>query len=256
MAVRSVNSTLRRRAHARFATANKVEKEYLKALRGLVRNIDGLIKGFAHREGRDFSALGTLLENYSEVITPWAESVVDKMMNRIIERDANEWAKLGRDTGIELRRELETAPTGDIFRSYMREQVELIKSIPRQAGQRVHEITLEGVQTGRRAEDMVGDIMALGSKTQSRVMCIARTEVARTASALTMARAKHIGATHYYWRTSGDADVRESHKKMANKIIAWDDPPEVEPGKFYHAGMFPNCRCYPEPILDPEQLNV
>ena len=67
---------------------------------------------------------------------------------------------------------------------------------------------------------------------------IAKTEVARTASALTMARATHIGATHYYWRTSSDADVRKSHKKMNGKIIEWANPPKVDENvEPYHAGM-------------------
>jgi uncharacterized protein with gpF-like domain len=40
---------------------------------------------------------------------------------------------------------------------------------------------------------------------------------------------------------------------MNGKVVAFAEPPEVEPGKFYHAGSFPNCRCYIEPIISEEE---
>jgi SPP1 gp7 family putative phage head morphogenesis protein len=104
-------------------------------------------------------------------------------------------------------------------------------------------------RSGRRASEIQKDILETGKVTESRAKLIARTEIARTAAGLTMARAKFVGSTHYVWRTSDDPDVRSSHKKMNGAVIPWDSPPQVEPGKRYHAGMFPNCRCYPEPIL-------
>ena len=95
-----------------------------------------------------------------------------------------------------------------------------------------------------------GDSVKLtGKVTESRAKLIARTEIARTSNGLTMARATHIGVTHYVWRSSQDGSVRESHKKMNGSIIPFDHPPEVEPGERYHAGMIYNCRCFMEPIL-------
>ena len=91
--------------------------------------------------------------------------------------------------------------------------------------------------------------METGKVTESRAKLIARTEIARTASGLTMARATHVGATHYIWRTSGDADVRNSHKEMNGKVIPFSKAPTLSDGTASHAGMIYNCRCYAEPIL-------
>ncbi|MGN5479510.1 phage minor head protein [Cupriavidus basilensis] len=57
-----------------------------------------------------------------------------------------------------------------------------------------------------------------------------------------------IGSPGYFWRTSGDKDVRDSHRDMEGKFVEWDKPPTLD-GMTGHAGCFPNCRCYPEPAL-------
>ena len=234
----------------RFAIAARIEKQYLSQLRSLTSNIDAMLNAMSGKP----EALIDLLTRYSFTIEPWAESIAEKMVSSIIERDATAWIQLGYDMNRSLKKELDSSPTGLDFQKFMREQVTLIKSLPLEAGQRVHKVTIEGLGSGRRAEDIQNDILQTGKVTLSRAQLIARTEVARTASGITMSRAKYVGSTHYFWRTSGDSDVRSSHRKMKNKIIAWDDPPEVDPGKFYHAGMFPNCRCYPDPIL-PDEYN-
>jgi SPP1 gp7 family putative phage head morphogenesis protein len=236
----------RRAAKERFAVASRMEKEYARQLRYLTRHIDHLVKGMADQPDE----LVAMLTAYSTTIDPWARSVANKMLLRIASKDEQAWISMGRAIGKELRKELDNAPTGQALSQFLDEQVTLIKSLPLEAGQRVHRLTQEGLTTGRRAEAIRKDILETGHVTASRAQLIARTEVARTASGLTMARAQHVGATHYYWRTSSDGDVRESHKKMNGKIIAWNAPPEVDPGKFYHAGMFPNCRCWPSPILE------
>lgn len=243
-------ATLRKRAKERFATASKVEKEYFRQLRHLTQNIDRLVKTMSDQPNE----LIQMLNQYSAILEPWSRSVATKMIARIDNKDVNAWIRSGREIGKELKKELDEAPTGFALQQFLNEQVTLIKSLPIEAAQRVHKLTLEGIATGRRAEDIRKDILETGNVTKSRAQLIARTEVARTASGLTMARAKSIGSTHYYWRSSEDGTVRESHKKMNGKIIAWDDPPEVDPGYRYHAGMFPNCRCYPEPIIDQNKI--
>jgi len=239
---------LRRKARERFATANRLEAEYARQLRLLARQVDGLVRMHGDRP----EELARLLRQYAETIKPWAGSVAEGMVATVAQKDEAAWDKLGKDIGRELRKELRTAPTGAALQAFMREQVKLIKSLPEEAADRVMHVVAVAAVEGKRADAVMKDIMETGKVTESRARLIARTEVARVASGLTMMRAKHVGSTHYVWRTSGDADVRESHKKMAGKVVAWDEPPEVDPGKRYHAGMFPNCRCYPEPILTDE----
>ena len=247
----------RKKAEKRFNVASKIEMEYIHLMRTLTSHIDHLIsvtvdKEMDHHELQNaMHRIDWLLSDYSEAIKPWARATAEKIVQRIHKVDENEWVQLGRLMGRELRNELQNAPTGNVVRLFLNEQVRLITSLPIEAAKRVHDLTLDGITEGKRASDIATRILETGNVTKNRATLIARTEVARTASALTMARATHIGATHYYWRTSSDADVRKSHKKMNGKIIEWANPPKVDENvEPYHAGMIWNCRCYAEPILD------
>lgn len=241
----------RRKARERFQLAERLETEYLRALRKVTKQVDNIVKEMAPGGVVNNSVqLQNILRGYAKLIEPWAESVARRMLKRIADKDENAWAKLGKSLGIGLRKEINEAPTGVFFQMFMQEQVRLITSLPIEAAERVHKLTTEGmIAGGRRASEIQNDILETGSVTESRAKLIARTEVARTASALTMARAKHVGGTHYIWRTSGDADVRKSHKDMNGAVIPWDTPPILSDGSQTHAGMIYNCRCYPEPIL-------
>lgn len=244
------NKELRRAARERFALAERLEAEYLRSLRQLTRQVDHIVKGMApNGVVRNSAELQKVLYQYAQAIEPWARGVAEKMLLRIAQKDERAWIQLGRAMGKSLREELDNAPTGQMLKSFLNEQVHLITSLPIEAAQRVHKLTLEGVVQGTRAEEVAKEILRTGKVTESRAKLIARTEVARVASGLTLTRAQHVGVTHYVWRTSGDTDVRASHKAMNGKVIPIDQPPEVDPGKHYHAGQFPNCRCWCQPIF-------
>lgn len=246
---------LRRKARERFALAERLEAEYMRALRNLTRQVDTIIKTMApNGKVRNEMALQQALRKYSEAITPWAETVAAKMIARVAKKDESNWTVLSRNVGMNLHNEIQNAPTGDFLRQMLNEQVHLITSLPLDAAQRVHELTLKGMVQGARATEIQKEILKTGKVTESRAMLIARTEIARTASGLTMARSQYVGCTHYVWRTSRDGSVRESHKHMEGKVIAWADPPTLEDGTKTHAGMIYNCRCYAEPIL-PEIID-
>lgn len=193
-----------------------------------------------------------ILQRYAEALTAWAEAAAMRMLRDVEAVDRSAWAVLSSEMSQELQREIARAPTGEILRQRMNEQVALIKSIPLDAAKRVHEFSLKGLETSTRGEDIRAAILASGDVATSRATLIARTEVARTASLLTQARAEFVGSTHYIWRTSGDTDVRAGHRAMNGKVFRWDDPPEVnENGRVlrHHPGQIWNCRCYPEPII-------
>jgi SPP1 gp7 family putative phage head morphogenesis protein len=236
----------RRAARERFATAQRVEAEYMRSLRQLTRQVDHMVRGMA---GRDNAALERMLRQYSEIVEPWAKTVAEKMVADIARRDATAWSALGRSIGRSLKKELQTAPVGHALQGFLGEQVRLITSLPLEAAERVHKLTTEGLVSGRRAEEITRDILETGGVTESRARLIARTEIARTASGLTMARAQHVGSTHYIWRTVGDSDTRKSHKAMNGVVVPWASPPVLSDGTTTHAGMIYYCRCYPEPIL-------
>lgn len=196
--------------------------------------------------------INDILKRYAEALTSWAEATALRMLTDVEQVDRAQWAVLSAEMSQEIRREIASAPTGQILRKRLDEQVALIKSIPLNAAQRVHELTLRGLETSTRGEEIRRAILASGDVATSRATLIARTEVARTASLLTQARAEYVGSVAYIWRTSGDTDVRPGHRAMNGKVFRWDDPPEVEEnGRVmrHHPGQIWNCRCYPEPII-------
>lgn len=174
------------------------------------------------------------------------------MLLEVDSREREAWRALGNAISTALRDEILSAPIGDTLRQRLDDQVELILSIPIEAGQRVHRLTLQALEDSTRAKAIAQQIRASTEVAESRALLIARTEVARTASVLTQARCEYVGSTGYIWRTSEDEDVRPGHKAMANKVCEWANPPEVDEGgrrMRFHAGQIWNCRCWPEPIL-------
>ena len=170
------------------------------------------------------------------------------MISEVNAHDLNEWRKRGQDLSRGIRIEIATTPIGATVQRLMDEQVTLIKSIPLDAGRRVHELTMKGLASSTRGDEIVKEIMRSGEVTVNRAKLIARTEVSRTAANLTQARAQHIGSEGYVWETSHDSDVRPSHKAMQGKFIRWTDPPTLD-GMTGHAGCLPNCRCWARVIL-------
>ncbi len=148
--------------------------------------------------------------------------------------------------------------------SLLFEQVDLIKSIPIEAGLRAQKIAFEAALSGTRAAVNTDTIKQLekelGLSTEvakSRAMLIARTETARANAAINQARAKSIGSRQYRWHNSGDEAVRESHRiykgqRLQGRIFSWDNPPTLSDGMTGHPGTFPNCRCFAEPIFEDE----
>lgn len=49
----------------------------------------------------------------------------------------------------------------------------------------------------------------------------------------------------FRWKTQGDSHVRETHRKLENKIFAWNNLPKID-GQEVEPGSQWGCRCYGE----------
>jgi len=247
----------RKAARERFVKARRAEKQYGQRLRQVAKQVGDLIKGFAPQGVvTNPAGLDEALRRYAQALEPWARAVGARMVADVARRDQAAWAEASAELTRNLAREVATAPMGAAMAADLERQVTLITSLPLEAAQRVHELTTEAlVATSARASEIRDMILASGHVTKSRAMLIARTEVARTATVLTRARAKHIGSPGYIWRTSADPDVRKDHQELEGQFVAWDDPPiaDQRTGARAHAGSIYNCRCYAEPVL-PDEL--
>ena len=233
-----------------FRNTRKTEMRYVMQLRRLAVKIGQLVASFPDPVGNPTVAdqIARALNAYANTITPWARATAARFTADINVENAKAYAEHSREMSRRLRAELARAPTGEMMRLMQAEQVELIRSLPIEAGQRVQKLVVESLVKSERASTIAKMIQNTEGVTKSRATLIARTETSRTASNLTMARAMYVGSTGYIWRTAGDSDVRESHRSMAGRVVNWDDPPELD-GMRGHAGCLPNCRCWPEPLI-------
>lgn len=231
----------------------RVEREYGRALKSVAWHVGDLIRAFKAGADETNSALNNLLRAYSDALKPWARVTAARMLGDVDAQDKRSWASLGEAISGQLHHDLRRTEMGDVMRERLHAQVQLITSLPLEAGERVHRLTLEALESGGRANAIAEEIARSGEVTASRAQLIARTEVAKTASILTQTRAESAGSTHYFWRTAGDADVRPGHKAMSGRICEWARPPAVNEGgrlMHHHPGQIWNCRCWPEAIID------
>jgi len=239
---------------AAFRASQAAEREYARALNGVARNVRKII---AEAEADPTSAakaekVRKALASYSELLTPWAKTTANVMLKRADLKSEKAFAQTAKTIGRELREEMKNSgAVAQAFQARLDENVRLITSLPTEAGERVTSIVTEGLANGTRADVLARSIGELGDVTESRALLIARTESSKATTALTKARAETVGSDGYIWRTSGDGAVRPSHAKMNGKFVEWDSPPTLD-GMTGHAGEFPNCRCYAEPVLPQE----
>lgn len=218
------------------------ERRYAQALNGLANHIEALLAG------GDPATSIIRLDQYASTIDQWATVTAQMMIDDVNARNRQFWRQQSEQIGRALAVELANTDIGQAVQDELRLQVELIKSLPRQAALQVHELALGAMTDGQRAAGLVDSIIALGSKTRSRAMLIARTEVGRVSGEMTKARAMTAGSDGYIWRSAEDRDVRPSHKKMNGQFVKWSEPPTLD-NLTGHAGCLPNCRCYIEPVI-------
>lgn len=142
------------------------------------------------------------------------------------------------------------------------ENATLIKTIPSLFAQKATEYATEEYLKGNRASVVKEKILKLyGDLTEVEAQRIARTEISKTSSQLTQIRSKAVGIDWYVWRTSKDQRVRHSHDIMEGVLVNFNNPPSPEALAnekhtygVYNAGEIFNCRCYPEPVIDFDDI--
>jgi SPP1 gp7 family putative phage head morphogenesis protein len=241
------------RAKSPFQLNRGIENRYAMRLRGLAAKIGRLVTGYSDplNDGEQRFRIQQALTAYADQITPWAQALAGRVVREIDWANRKAFAEHSAEMSRTLRRELENAPTGEMMRFMRAEQVQLIRSLPLEAAERVQEIALKNLTTtGLRADSLAKEIQRTGDVTKSRATLIARTETSRTSSNLTQARAIYVGSVEYTWETAEDSDVRPSHARMQDQVVQWASPPTLD-GLRGHAGCLPNCRCHPAPIIPP-----
>ena len=253
-----------------YTLTKRVEQQYGRDLYNVSHQVDRMVNSFISRidmnkdriEIEDVGDLIDKLQEYSEKLQSWAERTANKMIYSLESQDLNQWKQHSERMSALMKQQLSQADIRRIMRRYMDDNVRLIKSLPLNAAQRVHELVMGNLTTGRRPASVAKEIMKTGQVTQSRANLIARTETGRATTGLIMARAESIGLDFYIWYStggfSGDGRTRKAHRHMNGVICKWDDVPNPEalfpdpkakPYGNYLPGATFNCRCFAAPLI-------
>ncbi|WP_434463142.1 phage minor head protein [Serratia plymuthica] len=173
--------------------------------------------------------------------------VGQKMFLQVEREEWNQWKSVSQQISEGLRDVVGNTPIGQVTQDIVYRQIQLMKSLPLEAAERVREIQQRAMQAtihGERPDALYEMIMRSGDVAAGRAKMIARTEIGRATGALTQARALSVGSEGYWWRIEG-AGTRPSHFKMRDKFVYWHNPPTLD-GMTGHAGCLPNCKCHPE----------
>ena len=247
----------RARNKAKFKASSTAERNFYRALKKVAQNsghiVDNYTEGATIKNER---AMMKALKDYSEQLGPWATKQAAKLLDQVRKSNNRAYANNSKAMGKLIKAGVAETETGQVALSLLYEQVDLIKSLPLEAGLRAQEIAYKNFINGTRAipdQQMVEQLKKeMGMSTEvavNRAKLIARTETARANASFVEARAKSVGVKGYIWRTSMDGAERESHAKMNGKYVAYDKPPTLIDGMTGHAGTFPNCRCWQDPVL-------
>jgi SPP1 gp7 family putative phage head morphogenesis protein len=196
-----------------------------------------------------------------------ATRLAARMVTMVAQGNSRSWrqaatkASKGRFIYNMLKKELQGG-LGDRITGIVQSNAEYISTLPNNIAERTTAYIQRETMKGRRSEDIMKDIKPYMQHLKNfEVQRIARTEVAKTDTAITRVRAESIGLNWYEWETSHDARVRPSHKIMNGVLINWNDPPSPESLAHeksvghYHAGEIYNCRCPALPVLSLSGLS-
>lgn len=236
-----------------FQASRAAEAEFHRQLKKIARASGGLVEAHVHGPTiRNEKQMMEALRAYSKALGPWAERQAQKLLTQVMRKNTKAYQQKSKLMGTELKAGLAQTNVDMVANALMEEQVALIKSIPIEAGERAQSLAMEAVLNGTRADEIAKELMRTTKVTESRATLIARTETARANASITQARAISIGASGYIWRTTMDGAERESHAKMNGKYVKYAKVPTLDDGTTGHAGSFPNCRCWQDPVFENE----
>jgi SPP1 gp7 family putative phage head morphogenesis protein len=235
-----------------WRVAKQTEQAYLRDILAMLRKV------YADITDPTVSVIGA-----SEFIERYAWQAAQRMVTGVLYGSARTWREAARKAmrGQEiyelLNQELQ-GPIGERVRELIRENAQLIRSLPQDIAQQVAQEIATATVEGRRPESITSLVPYVA---KWKAQLIARTETSKATTALTQARSESLDVIWYVWQSSQDERVRLSHRKMQGVLVQWDDPPSPEQlaGErsygHYQAGNIFNCRCYPEPLLRFDQVS-
>lgn len=245
--------------------SRRIENEYLKTLYTLCDMFRKIAQSVGGDQALYMQRMNQFQNSYQ--YEKYIMSAVKRMVTPIADINAKTWREAARKSTrgrflYDLLMEELQQGKDILINDQLLENAALIKTLPNDIAEKVVKDIADEALKGKRARSIEKIIKQETDKhSRASARLIARTEVAKTQSALTRVRAQSLDMQWYVWRTALDGNrVRPSHRLMEGVLVNWNDPPSPEAlageksvGN-YHAGNIWNCRCFSEVLVDIDDV--
>lgn len=179
-------------------------------------------------------------------------------MNRKL--TVKEWKRAIKATlGIDI---LEDYYLGDFYKKqldeWVKDNVDLIKSIPQNTLDKMKEIVYDGFAKGKTTTWIVKEIQQTYGVSRRRAELIARDQTAKLNGQIQRAQQMDAGIEEYIWYSCKDERVRKRHRELDGKTFSWHEPPVVDKrtGRRCHPGQDYQCRCIGRPVFNRNTISL
>lgn len=236
----------------KFSPRKKTENLYFGAMKSVIKRIEEIINAhYDPNRPTDVRELVKALNKYAETLTPWAKQTAKKVIDQVNMYNLRDWFSISAALGRQFKKGY-SDPKSRIYalaKKLQDDEVKLITSLPKNLAKRAQALSRKYLAEGLRHEELADRILAGGKVAKSRAQLIARTEIAKANTFLIKSRCSTAKITQFVWRTARDEIVRPEHAELEGKVFDFSNPPQI-PGEGRHLpGAYPNCRCYPEPVI-------
>jgi uncharacterized protein with gpF-like domain len=198
------------------------------------------------------AAIRKLTARWQKRFNEAAPKLADYFATAVEKRSSTALKNILKEAGFTVEFKM-TAAQRDIMQATIQQNVELIKSIPKQYLTQVQGSVMRSVQTGRDLGTLAKELQEHHGVTKRRAAFIARSQNNLATASMTRARQTELGITEAIWMHSGGGkEPRKSHlaagraKTKYSTSEGWYDP---DVGKNIFPGELPNCRCVSRAVV-------
>jgi SPP1 gp7 family putative phage head morphogenesis protein len=161
-----------------------------------------------------------------------------------------------RALGVDVNQALQDEKLKGIIDKHIKENVKLIKSIPKDYFNKVNKIMQESLAKGTSVSSIKRQLFTEGLNvkqtgllgiTKRRAKLIARDQTGKLNGQVNRARQLHLGIDEYIWRDRGDNRVRPLHVDLNGQKFSWNGEPR--PPEDLDPGQPIQCRCIAEAVV-------
>ncbi len=181
-----------------------------------------------------------------------AEKLAEYFATAVEKRSSSTLRRILRDAGMTVEFKM-TPVMRDVVDATVNQNVELIKSIPRQYLGEVEQMVQRSVQTGRDLGQLSDDLQKRLGVTRRRAAFIATDQNNKATAAFNRVRLQEAGIEEAVWvHSGGGKEPRPTHLKAGREKTrysvskGWYDPAV---GEFIQPGYLPNCKCVGKPVV-------